>query len=260
MSIIFGSARVDEKGGYIGGAAGDQTGKEVSTQPYYMHRLGWYCLRPKKISVANAIAKSVKNACDNNNIGYDQGNRFGIVEGVKKCGSTKAINYKTEADCSTTIRAACIEAGFDPGNFTTYNEATILAATGQFEAKFEVASEKQLYNGDVLVSKKKGHTVAVVSGRPRKETSTTKTATTVKKPTTTKKETKVVAEPVIGDKIKVDGLVYANATGNGSCLDAKNRTLYVIEILDKKKYQHYIGVAQRKGGTRFGWISLSAIK
>lgn len=249
MAIIFGSARVDEKGGYIGGAAGDQTGREVSTQPFYMHKYGWYCLRPKTQATANKIAKAMKNACDNNNIGYDQGNRFGVIEALKKCKTTKDIDYKTEADCSTLVRACCIEAGFDPGNFTTYNEALILEASGKFEKRFAVESSDQLRKGDVLVSKKKGHTVVVVGGPSRSKTSGTSNS----KPESGSSDVK------IGDRLKVDGLVYATADGNGNCLYVKNRTLYVIEILDKKKYQHYIGVAQRKGGSRFGWISPSSI-
>ena len=95
MSIIFGSARVDEKGGYAGGVAGDQTGKEVSTQPYYMHKHGWYCLRPKSPSDAIKIANAMKAACTNDNIGYDQGNRFGIITAIQKYGSMKKIATKT---------------------------------------------------------------------------------------------------------------------------------------------------------------------
>ena len=47
MSIIIGSARVDEKGTYSGGASGDQkqtsstndTKGEVSMKPFYVHLL-----------------------------------------------------------------------------------------------------------------------------------------------------------------------------------------------------------------------------
>ena len=248
MSIIFGSARVDEKGGYSGGVAGDQTGKEVSTQPYYTHKYGWYCLRPKSPSDAIKIANAMKDACANNNIGYDQGNRLRIITDIQKYGSLSPHPTKREADCSTLVRACCMEAKIYPDNFTTYNEASILDKTGKFEKKFEVTSEKQLRKGDILVSKKKGHTVVVVSGPIRKKTSTS---------TTTKTET----EPYkVGDKIKVDGMVVANANGTGSCVDAKNRTMYIVEILDKKKYSYYIGIAQRKGGTRYGWIKPTSIK
>ena len=246
MSIIFGSARVDEKGGYSGGVAGDQTGKEVSTQPYYMHKYGWYCLRPKSPADAIKIANAMKDACANNNIGYDQGNRFGIITAIQKYGSMKKIATKTEADCSTLVRACCMEAKIYPDNFTTYNEASILDKTGKFEKKFEVTSANQLRKGDVLVSKKKGHTVVVVGGPDPKKTTTTKTET--------EKSYKV------GDKIKVDGMVVANANGTGPCVDAKNRTMYIVEILDKKKYGYYIGIAQKKGGTRFGWIKPTSVK
>ena len=243
MSIIFGSARVDEKGGYSGGVVGDQTGKEVSTQPYYMHKYGWYCLRPKSPSDAIKIANAMKDACANNNIGYDQGNRFGIITAIQKYGSMKKITTKTEADCSTLVRACCMEAKIYPENFTTYNEASILEKTGKFEKKFEVTSEKQIRKGDILVSKKKGHTVVVVSGPdPKKATASTSESYKV------------------GDKIKVDGMVSANANGTGNILDVKNRTMYIVEILDKKKYSYYIGIAQRKGGTRYGWIKPTSIK
>ncbi|MBD5463049.1 MAG: hypothetical protein HDR24_08345 [Lachnospiraceae bacterium] len=167
MSIKVGSARVDENGKLSGGAAGDQTGSEVSTQTYYMHSKGWYLLRPKDVSVANAIAKAMQNACDNNNIGYCQGHRTTVIAQLHKYGSMAEIAEKTEADCSSLVRGCCIEAGFDPGNFNTSNEASCLENTGKFEKRVSVTSSTTLYNGDVLVTKAKGHTVVVVSGNPR---------------------------------------------------------------------------------------------
>lgn len=70
MNIIIGSARIDERGKLTGGQPGDQTGGEVSTQAYYRHSKGWYCYRPKEISVANALATAMLQACENDNIGY----------------------------------------------------------------------------------------------------------------------------------------------------------------------------------------------
>ena len=75
MSLVVGSARIDENGHISGGKPGDQTGNEVSTQAYYVHSKGWYCLRPKSITVANAIAEAMLQGCRNNNIGYCQGLR-----------------------------------------------------------------------------------------------------------------------------------------------------------------------------------------
>lgn len=167
-TLKVGSARSDEKGKYVNGAVGDQTGAEVSTQNYYLHSKGWYLLRPKEVNVANAIAEAMQQACDNANIGYDQGNRLGVIEQLKTYGTMAKIAVKTECDCSSLVRGCCIQAGIkDPGNFTTANEASKLIATGAFEDKVSVKSTTTLYNGDILVTKTKGHTVVVVSGRAR---------------------------------------------------------------------------------------------
>lgn len=190
MSIIVGSARIDENGHAIGGAKGDKTGKEVSTQNFYMHSKGWYCLRPKNVAYANKMATAMKNACDNNNIGYDQSNRA-AVSMVKKYGSTKNIAEKTETDCSNLVRACIYEAtGKDIGNFYTGNEVEVLEKSGLFYDKKAVSSANDVYNGDVLVTKTSGHTVIVVSGRAR--TSSTYTSNTIATHTT--KVTKKVSD------------------------------------------------------------------
>lgn len=171
ISLVVGSARIDESGHISGGKPGDQTGNEVSTQAYYVHSKGWYCLRPKSITVANAIAEAMLQGCRNNNIGYCQGHRSNVIEQLRKVGKLSKISVKTEADCSSLIRACCIQAGFDPGNFNTSSEVSTLRATGQFMDKIAVTSKTELFNGDVLVTKTKGHTVVVVSGNPRRSTS-----------------------------------------------------------------------------------------
>ncbi len=176
MSIMVGSARIDERGNASGGAAGDQkqtsakndlTG-EVSMQKMYSHSKGWYILRPKSAAHAVKMADLMKAACNNANIGYDQGNRLGVVQH----GIMTAV--KTECDCSSLVREVVKEAtGKDPGNFTTANEAASLEATGLFESKRSYVSQSAtpVYDGDVLVAKTKGHTVIVVSGNARKAAS-----------------------------------------------------------------------------------------
>lgn len=167
MAIIIGSARSDENGNISGGRVGDQTGREVSTQLFYMHSKGWYRLRPKNAEHAKKMAQAMKNACDNENFGYDQGNRA-AVKIVKKYGSTKAVTEKTETDCSNLVRACILEAtGEDVGEFYTGNEADVLEKSGLFEKRAEVKSSADVCDGDVLVTKTKGHTVIVTSGRAR---------------------------------------------------------------------------------------------
>lgn len=167
MDVKIGSARIDENGKLSGGKAGDQTGKEVSTQDYYMHSKGWYLFRPKSVEDADKLASAMLAACNNDNIGYDQSNRLDVISKLGRYGSMAKIAEKTEADCGTLVRGCCIEAGFDPGNFTTAGEETALIKTGRFESKAVVTATTVLYNGDVLVTKTKGHTVIVVSGNAR---------------------------------------------------------------------------------------------
>lgn len=168
MGIIFGSARIDENGNASGGAAGDQTGREVSTQPYYMHSKGWFALRPKSASVASKIATAMQQACNNNHIGYDQSQRSTVFTQLKNYGTLGSIAVNCEADCSSLVRCCIYQAtGKDVGSIYTGNLASVLESSGLFEGRFNVTSPNQLYNGDVLVTKTKGHTVVVVSGRSR---------------------------------------------------------------------------------------------
>lgn len=161
MSLIVGSARIDENGRAYGGANGDQTGREVSTQPFYVHTKGWDVIRAKSIVHANGLAERMLAACNNNNLGYNQSNRLGVIKyGIN-------TTTKTACDCSSLVRECVIEAcGVDAGNFVTSTELAALQATGLFDV-FSYKSGDTLYNGDILVTKTKGHTVIVVSGNPR---------------------------------------------------------------------------------------------
>ena len=69
MAVQIGSARIDERGKISGGAAGNQTGKELSTQNWYLHSKGWRVLRPKDYGKAQKMAACMKMACNNMNIG-----------------------------------------------------------------------------------------------------------------------------------------------------------------------------------------------
>lgn len=170
MDVIIGSARIDENGKAQGGALGDQKQKtnpdysgEVSMQKFYVHSKGWYILRPKDAEVALRIAASMIDACNNIYIGYDQGNRLAIMTAGTQ------TKKPTECDCSSLLRKCIVEAtGKDPGNFTTGNEITALKNTGLFENKESYKNGTELYTGDVLVTKTKGHTAVVTSGAPRR--------------------------------------------------------------------------------------------
>jgi hypothetical protein len=191
MSIIIGSARIDENGKVSGGKAGDQkqtssandTKGEVSMQTMYKHSKGWLVFRPKAVAVATQNAEEMKNACNNAHIGYDQGQRTSLWNYVikKVIKSLAKVETDVEVDCSELIRTIIyIVTGKDIGDITTANEADALKKSGLFEEPFEYESQEKtpVYDGDVLVTKTKGHTAIVVSGNPRTSESTTTTSGT----------------------------------------------------------------------------------
>ena len=156
-----GSARIDEHNNAVGGKAGDQTGREVAIEPYYSHRLGWHMLRAKDKEVARKIGLAMVEACLNDNIGYDQSGRYDVIECLKIYGRLAKINKPTEADCSSLVRACCIQAGINVGDFNTSSEVAVLEKTGAFHKAVAVTPNTTLQEGDILVTRSKGHTVIV---------------------------------------------------------------------------------------------------
>lgn len=104
MAVLIGSARIDERGRATGGKAGDQTGKEVSTQNWYKHSKGWVVLRAKDPKKAEKIAQAMRAACDNNNIGYDQYQNQTLWNQVKDKGYDPA---KATEPCETDCARLC---------------------------------------------------------------------------------------------------------------------------------------------------------
>ena len=123
--IKVGSARIDENNRAVGGKAGDQTKREVATEPYYSHPKGWYMLRANHPGKARQIGLAMTEACLNENIGYDQSGRYGVIECLKVYGRLAKINKPTEADCSSLVRACCIQAGIQVGDFNTASEGSV---------------------------------------------------------------------------------------------------------------------------------------
>ena len=160
--VVIGSARIDENGNIKGGKAGDQTGKEVSTQAFYMHSKGWVGFKAKDSTLAEKLAKGMQIACDNPNLGYDQNERLGVVRnGIES-------KVKTECDCSSLVRAVLKYAGVEVCNFTTATAKAVIMATGLFyEVKINSAAD--VTNGMILCTKTKGHIVIVISGAEHTE-------------------------------------------------------------------------------------------
>ena len=261
-TIYIGSARIDERGKLFGGKDGDQkqisstndTKGEVSMQPFYIHSKGWYILRPKSVSVANKIASAMITACNNNNIGYDQYNRLGIIKhGVDS-------KVKTEADCSSTVRACIIKAtGKDVGNFNTANEASVLEKSGLFQKRVAYVNQTKtpIYNGDVLVTKTKGHTVIVVSGNPRSGKSTTNTSTNTSAVKYTQKD--FIKDVQSAIDVKVDGVV-GTKTLSALPLISKTKNTKHKAVKPLQKYLNVNGYSCGTVDGEFGSKTDSTIK
>lgn len=165
--VKIGSARIDENGHATGGKAGDQTGKEVSTQNWYKHSKGWRVFRAKDPNKANKIAQDMQWACDNKHIGYDQNQRLTLYNVSKPLGfNCKEVKTNCETDCSALVRVCCAYAGIMLPNFRTTTEPKALLDSGEFTemtgAKY-TDSSNYLKRGDILVTKTQGHTVVVLN-------------------------------------------------------------------------------------------------
>lgn len=177
MNIYIGSARIGENGKITGGKDGDQKQTttndfkgEVSSQLFYVHSKGWDVLRPIKKSHADKIAKENKYACNNKNIGYNQNERYDIINLAKNVKSLEDIVVPCNCDCSSLTRAEIITAcKKDVGDFTTVNCKSALVKSGLFEYIGKYKSGMELYNGDILCTCTRGHVVTVNEGNERPE-------------------------------------------------------------------------------------------
>lgn len=173
MAVVIASARIDERGKISGGKAGNQNGKEISRQPWYRHSKGWRVLRCNDADKAEKIARAMEAACDNRNIGYDQGQRDTLYNLAKTVDFDPArVKTPCETDCSALVRVCCAYAGVMVGNMRTTNEAKILLASGEFielkESRYTDQSSC-LRRGDILVTRTQGHTVVVLTDGAKAE-------------------------------------------------------------------------------------------
>ena len=175
MVVKIGSARIDENGNAHGGKAGDQNGREVSTQNWYLHSKGWRVYRAKNPGIAEKIALCMERACKNPKIGYDQYQRNTLYKESESFGfDVSKVTTACETDCSALVRVCCAYAGIAglPSSFRTVNMPNNLKKTGAFTeltgSKYQSQST-YLGRGDILVTKTSGHTVVVLTNGPKYE-------------------------------------------------------------------------------------------
>ena len=137
MATYIGQASCDERGRYVGGQAGNQTGTELNTRAAYLYN--WNALiRFNDAARAARCGQAMAEAVANMNIGYDQGERNSILPLARAAGwNLAAIAQACECDCSSLAGVCGIAAGapetaiFQGGNLCyTGNIASRFKATG----------------------------------------------------------------------------------------------------------------------------------
>lgn len=257
MAVYIGHASIDERGKAKGGAAGDQTLKEVYKRTWYSKP--WHTVfRPKSATVAEKIAKAMEQACANNNIGYDQYQRGTLYELAKaKKWDISKVTEKCETDCSALVAVCCNAAGVAVSkDIYTGNEAATLKGTGKFTvytaAKY-VGGSDYLKRGDILLGN--GHT-AIVLSNGEKVAVANNTTTTAKKETTTatKKKCKYatgtaqsLSKPIAGT-YKVTGCAKLNVR------DKASTKADILVIIPKDTEVQNFGYYTEYNGTRWLYI------
>ena len=169
MSVKIGHASIDENGNASGGSGGDQTGKEVCTRNWYTK--GWnVLLRPKSAALAEKSAQACEAACNNANIGYDQGGRNTLYEKAKAVNFLlESIEKACECDCSSLVHVCAIAGGakleYGSNGYTTRTMVRAFVQSGDYikltDSRF-LTTDKYLQRGDILV--KEGSHTAMVLG------------------------------------------------------------------------------------------------
>jgi hypothetical protein len=165
MIVKIGHASLDENKKVKNGKAGDQTGKEVTVQDWY--KRNWVAVfRAKDVKIAEQIAKTMEQACLNNNIGYDQSQRTTLYEQTKKLNwDITKVKEKCECDCSSLVAVCINAAGIKVSkDMYTGNQEEALKRTGCFEILKDVKyleTSDYLKRGDILLGP--GHTAIVLS-------------------------------------------------------------------------------------------------
>ena len=243
--VMLGYAAKDERGGYSGGSAGDQTGKEVYVNGWYQQ--GWnVVLRPKSDVLAEKMARQCEAGCANNNIGYSQSTRNTIYVEAQKVGLDLAkINTPCNCDCSSFIGTICVCAGlpasaFYSGNMpVTSTMRDCCTSTGQFDVLSGSKYTKQkdyLKRGDILLNES-AHVVMVLADGKKVERS----SQPVEEPTKEGFPYKV--------KITAKSLNVRKSPTEASDITAQVRQGYIFTIVDEKE-----GFGKLKSGV--GWINL----
>lgn len=169
MTVYVSQASCDERGKYVGGQAGNQSGTELNTRAYYSSSNNpWVTYRAKDAATAKKIADSAAQAVANMCIGYDQYERNTIrTQAMAVSWVLSAIRKNCECDCTSLAATCCICAGlsdaalFKGGNLMYTGDANTKLTNAGMQRVGSGLAESALRLGDVLV--RDGHCVIVTT-------------------------------------------------------------------------------------------------
>lgn len=172
MTVYIGQASCDERGRYVGGQAGNQSGTELNVRTYYNKPWNRGLIRFKDGARAQRCATAMIQAVGNMRIGYDQNERNSLLPLARAAGwDLSKVTANCETDCSALCGVCGIAAGvpesaiYQGGNLCyTGNIIERFRATGMvdiYDASY-AANSANLRNGDILVSST--HAVVVTTG------------------------------------------------------------------------------------------------
>ena len=166
MAVLCGAALSNELGTATGGQLGDQTGGEVKTHAWYdFGQTVVYRINDR--SKARVFARLIKDACENDNIGYCQDKRLTLYdECVANNFNISGITTPCACDCSSLVACCLIGAGYTEvaPYMTTASMADYLDHNANFTKYTSSAycnSSDKLLVGDIM-NEPGSHTAVVI--------------------------------------------------------------------------------------------------
>lgn len=233
--VMISNCSGDEKNGYIGGKAGDQTGGEWRIRTWYNRP--WKCvLRHPDEKVRATIADLATKAANNDHIGYDQGERTTFWTQLQKVGyQPEKITVNCEADCSSGV-AAIVRATGIILNITAlknvdYNLSTHYMRNAFKNAGFTVltdskylTSDAYLVPGDLLLNDSH-HVCTCISKGSKATSSSTPAATAPTTPHLSNKLYHVQAATYDYSRTDLADACIKKLKDTGVCKDAYKKTV-----------------------------------
>ena len=163
MAVKIGHAAGSETGGREG-ASGDQTGREVRLDKWYISGDGWgWYIEAKDPALLERMALLMEQACANPNIGYSRTNRYKWYNSAKANGGDVTI-ADGDCDCSSLVSGIANLAGANVTNkLATASMLNAFKKSGDFNIYPDadhLKTDKYAKRGGIYL--RVGHTLMVL--------------------------------------------------------------------------------------------------